>query len=145
APDGYRDFIGFEVAKPLLQKSFQHTYGLDLDDIFGTLDLAIGTYRRTVSGLIPKMTQVAWEMKKDEMIKSRLGVTRQHFLYTLSRADYEKNWVTQYQTTGIRSRVLAVFIRILPKIGPLSGLSFRTPTPEAEKLFMDSFNVTVDR
>ena len=61
----YRDFVGFEVSKPLLERSFQHTYGLDLNDVFATLDLAIGTYRKTVSGQIPKMTQVAWEMKKD--------------------------------------------------------------------------------
>lgn len=30
APDSYRDFIGFEVALPLLERAFQETYGLDL-------------------------------------------------------------------------------------------------------------------
>jgi hypothetical protein len=145
APDAYRDFIGFEVTKPLLQLSFQHTYGLDLDEVFGTLDLAVGTYRRTVSSLIPKMTQVAWEMKQDEIEKSQPGITRQKFLYNLSRADYEKDWGTQYQAPGFGTRTLAAFIRILPKVGPLRVLTFRTPTPEAEKLFMESFNATIDR
>jgi hypothetical protein len=145
APDTYRDFIGFEVSKPLLQKAFQHTYGLDLDDVFGTLDLAIGTYRKTVSGLIPKMTQVAWEMNKDDIQKSQPGMTRDKFLFNVSRADYEKKWGTQYQMPGFGSQVLAVVIRVLPKVGPLRALSFRMPTPQAEKLFMDSFNTTVDR
>jgi hypothetical protein len=145
APDAYRDFIGFEIAKPLLQLSFQHTYGLDLDEVFGTLDLAVGTYRRTVSNLIPKMTQVAWEMKQDEIQKSQPGVTRQKFLYNLSRADYEKDWGTQYEAPGLGTRTLAAFIGILPKVGPLRVLTFRTPTPEAEKLFMESFNATIDR
>ena len=36
-------------------------------------------------------------------------------------------------------------IRILPKIGPLRILTFRTPTPAAQKLFENSFNATVDR
>jgi hypothetical protein len=145
APDAYRDFIGFEVAKPLLQRSFQHTYGLDLDDVFGTLDLAIGTYRRTVSSLIPKITQVAWDMKQDDIQKSQPGITREKFLYNLSRADYEKNWGTQYEAPGFGTRTLATFIQILPKVGPLRVLTFRTPTPEAEKLFMESFNSTVER
>jgi hypothetical protein len=145
APDAYRDFIGFEVAKPLLQLSFQHTYGLDLDDVFGTLDLAVGTYRRTVSSLIPKMTQVAWEMKQDEIQKSQPGITRQKFLYNLSRADYEKDWGARYQAPGFGTRTLAAFTRILPKVGPLRVLASRIPTPEAEKLFMESLNATLDR
>jgi len=145
APDAYRDFIGFEVSKPLLQRSFQHTYGLDLNDVFATLDLAIGTYRKTVSGLIPKMTQVAWEMKKDEIEKSQPGMTRTRFLYNISRAEYEKQWGTQYRTPGFGSRVLAIVVRVLPKVGPLRALSFRMPTPQAEKLFMDSFNLTIER
>src|SRR5215510_503451 len=74
--DAYHDFIGFEVSKPLLERSFQETYGLELKDVFGALDLAIGTYRRTVSDLIPKMTQVAWELKADQIQKDAPGITR---------------------------------------------------------------------
>ena len=143
--DAYHDFIGFEVSKPLLERAFQQTYGLELKDVFGALDLSVGTYRRTVSDLIPKMTRVAWESKKDEIAKSQAGMTREKFLYNLSRADYEKAWGKEYNRPGITSRVLAFFIRIVPKIGPLRSFSFRTPTPEAEKLFMASFNATLDR
>src|SRR5262249_51906766 len=131
--------------KPLLERSFQQTYGLELKDVFGALDLAIGTYRRTVSGLIPKMTQLAWQTKKDDIEKSQAGITRDKFLYNLSLADFEKNWGTEYKHPGIGSRVFAFVIRVLPKIGPLRSLSFRTPTPETEKLFMASFNATLER
>jgi hypothetical protein len=113
--------------------------------VFATLDLAIGTYRKTVSGLIPKMTQVAWEMKKGDIEKSQPGMTRARFLYNVSRADYEKQWGTQYRTPGFDARVLAIVVRVLPKVGPLRALAFKMPTPQAEKLFMDSFNVTVER
>jgi hypothetical protein len=40
---------------------------------------------------------------------------------------------------------LTFFFRILPASGPFSALKIRTPTPEVEKLFMASFNATVDR
>src|SRR5262249_7113656 len=88
--DGYHELIGFEVSKPILERAFQKTYGLELDDVFGALGLAIGTYRKTVSGLIPEMTKVAWQFKKDEISKSQPGMTREKFLYNLSRQDYEK-------------------------------------------------------
>jgi hypothetical protein len=143
--DTYHDFIGFEVSKPLLERAFQQTYGLELKDVFGALDLAVGTYRKTVSDLIPKMTRVAWEAKKDEIEKSQAGMTREKFFYNLSRADYEKDWGKDYKRPGISSRILAFVIRILPKIGPLRSFSFRTPTPEMEKIFMASFNETLER
>jgi hypothetical protein len=143
--DAYRDFIGFEVSKPVLEAAFRDTYGLSLDDVFTALDLGMGTYRRTVSGIIPKMTQVAWEMKKDEIEKNNPGITREKFLYNLSKADYEKAWGSRYSEPGFGSKVLAFIIRIVPKIGPFRALSFRTPTPESEKLFTDSFNQTVER
>jgi hypothetical protein len=145
APDAYRDFIGFEVSRPVLEAAFRDTYGLELSDVFGTLDLAIGTYRRTVSGVIPKMTQVAWDIKKDEIQKDLPGMTRKKFLYNLSKAEYKKTWGDKYEKPGFGSWVLAWVIRILPKIGPLRALQFRTPTPEAEKLFEEGFNATVER
>src|SRR5215813_4636724 len=91
ASDAYHDFIGFKVSKDVLERAFLKTYGLQVKDVFKNLDLAIGTYRRTVSGLIPEMTKVAWELKKDEIQKDTPGITHQKFLYNLSRADYEKS------------------------------------------------------
>ena len=35
--------------------------------------------------------------------------------------------------------------RLIPKIGPLKTLAFRTPTPETEKLFEANFNASLDR
>jgi len=145
ASDAYRDFIGFEVSRPLLETAFHETYGLRLGDVSSTLSLAVGTYRKTVSGIIPKTTQIAWQIKKDEIEKSVPGITRDKFLYNLSNTDYQKAWGSEYREPGFGSRVLAFVIRVIPKIGPFRALQFRTPTPEAEKLFMESFNATVDR
>jgi len=145
ASDAYHDFIGFEVSKPLLERVFQQTYGLELNDVFDALDLSIGTYRKTVSDLIPKVTRIAWVIKKDEIAKSQPAMTREKFLYNLSRAEYDKTWGSDYKLPGVGSKLLAFAIRIVPKIGPFRALSFRTPTPETEKLFMDGFNLTLER
>jgi hypothetical protein len=144
APDQYRAFIGFEVAKPLLERAFRDTYGLEMKEVFGNEDLAFGSFRYSVSNIIPGMTRVAWQLKKDTFIKEIPGVTKKKFLFNLSRSSYEKKWGRQYHRPGIGTRLLAWVFEMIPKAGPFKSLAFRAPTPEVEKMFMASFNATVD-
>jgi Zinc dependent phospholipase C len=143
APDSYHDYIGFEVAQPLLERAFQETYSIELKSIFSDYDLAIATYRHSVSSLIPEATKVAWDLKKDEIQKTTPGITEQKFLFHLSRASYAKKWKEKYREPGFGTKVLAFLIRVVPKVGPFRVLSFRTPTPETEKMFEASFNDTI--
>jgi hypothetical protein len=145
APDSYHDFIGFEVALPLLERAFQETYGLELSSVLQDEDRVINTYRHDVSSLIPRATRIAWKLKEDQIKKDLPGITRPKFLYNLSRASYEKQWGKGYSKPGPGDAFLSFLYRILPKIGPLKILTFRTPTPQTEKLFEESFNVTLDR
>jgi hypothetical protein len=144
APEAYHDFIGFKVSKELLERAFVETYGLELKDVFASLDLALGTFRHSVSAVIPEMTKVAWDLKGDELIKSHPGLTRKQFEYNLSRASYKKEWDDEYEKPGIGARILSFFFRLIPKVGPLKSLSFKPPTAETEKLFQESFNRTMD-
>jgi hypothetical protein len=145
APDSYHAFVGFEVSMPLLERAFRDTYGLELRSIISNEEKAANSYRHSVNGLIPKATRVAWNLKQDEIQKDIPGITRKKFLYNLSRTSYEKEWGKDYQRPTAGDKFLAFVIRILPKIGPLRILTFRTPTPEAQKLFENSFNNTVDQ
>jgi Zinc dependent phospholipase C len=144
APDQYRKFIGFQVSKPLLERAFEDTYGLKTKDVFGNLDLALGSFRYSVGSIIPGMTKVAWQLKKDTVIKEIPGITKKKFLYNLSRSSYEKEWGMQYKRPGFGTRLLSWLLRVVPKTGPFKSLAFRAPTPEVEKMFMASFNATVD-
>jgi hypothetical protein len=145
APDSYHAFVGFEVSMPLLERAFRDMYGLELRSIISNEEKAANSYRHSVNGLIPKATRVAWNLKQDEIQKDIPGITRKKFLYNLSRTSYEKEWGKDYQRPTAGDKFLAFVIRILPKIGPLRILTFRTPTPEAQKLFENSFNTTVDQ
>ena len=145
APDGYKGFIGFEVSKPVLERAFEETYGMKVEQVFANFDLAVGSYRRTVSSILPAMTRVAWQIKKQEIRKDAPGITRKKFLYNLSRSSYEKNWGTTYPQPGRRSQVLAFLFRIVPRVGPFKALAFKRLTPATEKIFMASFNASIDR
>jgi hypothetical protein len=145
APDSYHDFIGFQVAAPLLEEAFRETYGLDLKSVLTNEDKVLGSYRRDVSKLIPRATRVAWTLKKNEIRKDVPGMTRKKYLYNLSRSSYEHQWGKDYQPPTFWDHVLAFLYRILPKFGPLRVLQLKTPTPETERMFEASFNATMDR
>jgi hypothetical protein len=144
APQAYHNFIGFEVSKPVLERAFRDTYSLQLEDVFTDTDLALGTYRRTVSSVIPEMTRVAWRVKKDDLQKADPGITRRKFIYNLSRASYHKEWNRNYQKTGAGTFFLSIFFRIVPKIGPFKAAGFKIPTRQTEGLFEQSFDRTLD-
>ena len=145
APDRYRDFIGFKVSRRVLERAFEDTYGIEMKDVFANLTLALGSYRRSISSIVPGMTRVAWSLKQDQIKKEIPGITRKKFLYNLSRASYEKEWGTEYHKPGFRTKLVTFLVRNVPKIGPFKALKVRMPTPAVEKLFMASFNATVDR
>jgi hypothetical protein len=145
ASKAYHDFIGFAVSKELLDRAFQDTYGLKLKDMFGTLDLALGTYRFSVSTMIPDMTRAAWELKKDEIVKDQPGVSRQQFQYNIKRASFTKEWGPMYKSPGFFTRLFAFMTRVLPKVGPLRALAYKLPTPKTEKMFEDSYDAAVTR
>ena len=42
APAAYKSFIGFQAAKPVLERAFEDTYGMKIEKVFLSLDLAIG-------------------------------------------------------------------------------------------------------
>ncbi len=145
ASDQYRAFIGFKVSKPVLERAVMDTYGLEMKDLFGSLDLALGTFRYTTSSVIPQMTKLAWELRSQTILKETPGITKRKFLFNLSKSSYQKDWGSQYRHPGIRGRVLSALLRIMPKSGPFKGLAFQAPTPEVEVMFMKSFNATIDQ
>src|SRR5881394_2093527 len=145
APDGYHDFIGFEVARRVLDQAFLETYGLELKSVLANEEKALNSYRRDVSKLIPKATRIAWHLKKDEIKDDIPDATKKRFLYNLSRSNYEREWGKDYRKPSPGERFLAFVSKLIPKWGPLKVLQFRTPTPVTEHMFEASFNATLSR
>src|SRR5467141_396849 len=145
ASQQYHDFIGFQVSKPLLERTLPIVYGLELKDALSHEDLAVGSYRFAVSRMIPQMTQIALRTHKQDMMKETPNFAKKKFLYRLSRSDYEKEWGKDYKKDGFKTRLFAILLRYMPKIGPFKALAFNNPTPQTEDLYFKSINTTVDQ
>jgi len=145
ASDQYHDFIGFQVSKPLLERVFPAVYGLELKDVLSHEDLAVGSYRFSVSRLIPQMTQVALRTHKKDLMRETPNFTKKKFLYRLSRSEYEKEWGKDYVKADFGTRVWAILLRYMPKVGPFKALAFNNPNAQTEDLYFKSINTTVDQ
>ena len=142
--DQYHDRIGFQVSRPLLERAFLETYGLRLNEVLLDVDLAIGTFRRAISQVLPEMTRAALTAYHPEEVKDTPNLNKKKFMYNLSRAQYEKEWGKDYRQPTFLTRVLGFILRWVPKIGALKALAFKIPTPAMEDLYFKSMNQTVE-
>ena len=141
ASQTYHDFIGFNVAKPVLERAFLITYGENLDSVFhGKLDLNIATFRWSVRSLLPGLTRTAWALKKQAIMKEHPGMTSRQFHAKIRRREYYQTYGREREKPNLRTRITAFLLSIAPKIGPLRALKFEPPGPEGERLFIKAFD-----
>jgi hypothetical protein len=139
----YHDFIGFKVSRELLERAFAQTYGLEMKEIVFNVDLALGSYRFAVRNLIPLASRAAWRANRHELRKVNRRIRRRDYVYKQSKAKYEQEYGTNYERPGFGARIIAGVITVLPKVGKLKSLKFIAPSPEAQKVFRESFHETV--
>jgi hypothetical protein len=142
--DRYHDFIGFEVSQPLLERAFLDTYDMPLTAVISDEDLAIGTFRRAISTVIPEMTRVALIARRKEIVAETPNFHARQFRYYLSRTSYQKEWGKGYRKPGFGTRVLAFFLKLVPKVGPFRALDFKIPTQQTEDLYIASMDRTIE-
>ena len=142
--DRYHDFVGFEISKPVLERAFQDTYGIPLSQVIPNEDLAIGTFRRAISRILPEMTRVALLARKKELVAETPNFNSRKFRYYLSRTNYQREWGKGYRRPGFGTRVLAFFLRFVPKVGPFKALDFKIPSQKTEDLYIASVNLTIE-
>lgn len=143
ASQDYHNFIGFQVARPLLERAFLKTYGQDINVVFGDLDLTLATFRWSIKSFLPTITHIAWVIKKRDIRKLNPSANSHNFHYKMGKKQYYAEFGAKRQKPGLKAQVLSFIIRVLPKIGPLKVLRFKDVGPEGEKLFVRSFDTVL--
>jgi hypothetical protein len=87
--------------------------------------LAIGTFRRSISKIIPEMTRVALLSRRKEIVRDTPNFNEKEFLYHLSRAKYQKEWGNGYRQPGVGARILAFFLKNRPQGRPFQSPRFQ--------------------
>lgn len=145
APPAYMESIGFRVPSLLVQRAFMDTYGFDVRAILGKARPALRSYRSSVRHFIPRFAEAEVVLHGREFLPDAVGPDYQLFSSRLEQAVYERHWSKRYENPGFVPHLLAILIRILPKIGPISDLAIKIPDKRTEDWYIRSVNHAVDR
>jgi hypothetical protein len=140
----FSEMIAFAVPTALLERAFKRTYGLELKDLFPEHDLArtIRVYQRVLSDLYPRLTQIAWKLKRREILALHPQLAEKDFEYPRSMPKEARAAAgRQSEEPKFVDKGLTLLVRVPFKLGLLKSLDFDVPTPETEKLFVKSIQV----
>ena len=140
APPAYMRFIGFRVPRGLLKRAFVATYGIEVRELVGKTRPAMKSYRSSVRTLIPIFSNAEIVLHGKQFAPDADSAEYQQFVKQLRQADYERHWVYTYRNPGIGSHLLAIVIKIIPKIGPVSYLAIKIPNAQTEAWYIESVN-----
>jgi Zinc dependent phospholipase C len=143
APRAYRKRIGFRVARQLLYRTFEETYGLHARGILGPARSAVRTYRWAVTSLLPAFLSAQLVRLRADLPVENADEPQIEFLRTISRSEYATTPGLSYAEPGIRAHLLAFVVLIIPKVGRLKVLDTESPSAETEDLFLKSANHAV--
>lgn len=144
APLNYLNHIGFAVPVPLLTRAFYDTYGLDLAKVVGVQRPTLTYYRYAVRSFLPRVAYAETLLHHHSLIQDvpspQLDQLNQQ-VAALAAAD---NWAKYKVQFGFGTHLLAGLLYILPKVGPLNGLSIRGPNRIGEQNYINSVVKTED-
>ena len=144
APQAYRDFIGFKMAREVLERAFYKTYGLQLKHTFVYLPLAERVFRLSVKAVMPQITKIGWQWVDKEALENQGSAADRKVAHLLRRSSFNELFRRKVDDEpGVSAQLMAAIFRFVPKIGVLEPLKFEIPTPAAESLFATSFEAAL--
>ncbi len=143
APGAYLRAVGLRVAGRLLAQAFEETYSLPLREVVGPRRPAIRSYRTSVRSFLPRFAYAETVIHRNDFPPDVGNDSLLTYLDHIERADFQTEWNRYRRTAGIKTKLLALLIRILPKIGALSDLAIKIPTEDTQDLYVKSVNRTI--
>jgi hypothetical protein len=144
-PDLFRHALAFQVSKPVLERAFRETYGLRLDDLFASTEVAIVTYRWAFRDLVHEATAIAWQLYRADIERLDPEATAERFVANISRADFEEQFGRSFREPGYLPGVFAFLVKLVPDVGPFERLPYKPLPPDARERFAGALERAVHR
>ena len=145
APHPYRDYIGFRVSRPVLERAFYETYGLTVRSILGPPRVAMDTYRTGVRRFIPLFARATIVNVRGHLPSDPPDPFLDRLRASISQTDYAKYWSQYHHKPTLEDHLLGIVIHLIPKIGILRILAIKPPSSATENLFVKSLDDALAR
>ena len=144
APAGYLRSVGFKVPRRLLEQAFFDTYGLSLRSVLGRPRPAIESYRSSNWNFLQTIARADVLIYRKSFPPEEDTPAFHQFSTRQSQAEMDNEWGRFKRKPGFGVHVIAILLRILPKVGPVSNAAIRGPSAETNRWYIESVNRSVD-
>jgi hypothetical protein len=90
--------------------------------------------------MFPTITKMAWARNKKDIQTAHPEMTRRKYAYRVHLESYDGEFGYEDDKPGFLLTALSHAMRVLPKVGPLRKYKISLPGPDAEALFVKSFD-----
>jgi len=146
APAAYLRHVGFRVPHGLLERAFYATYGLPLHKVVGDESRSIATYSWSVRQFLPRISYAEVLLHRKSFPPDEDLPGFQTFAARLKDAAVRNRWEAyRKHKPSFQTRMVALLIMILPRVGVLSDLAIRGPSRDSEEKYVEAVNAAIDR
>lgn len=138
--DARHKFVAFKISEEVLERAFKKTYGIELSDIFGSMTIAVETFRFFVKQLMPELTKDAWRARNSSILKLNPKAEEKSYTSKMDRKKYKE----EFGRPGLKSIFFSALIAVIPKLGPTKGLKYKEPDERVDKIFEKCFDAIID-
>ena len=145
APPAYLEFIGFKAPRKFLAQAFIDTYGFDIHEVLGEARPALRSYTTSARRFLPAFAEAEVVLHRHQFLPPPDDEAYRIFAERVARTNYDRRWKHTYRGPGFKAHILALFVFIVPKVGPAADLAIKIPNHDTEELYLaQSVNHTVD-
>ncbi len=144
-PGLFEHAVGFAVEKPLLERAFRETYGLEIGDLFTSFDTALVTYRWAFRGVVDEATGIAWQLYRADIDSFEPNATQKDWLRAPTPDDFRKQFGEAFLEPGYFARFVAWLGNLVPNVGPFKRLPYKPLPPEVQNVYREAFHEACDR
>jgi hypothetical protein len=139
APLGYLRHIGIRVPTHQLALAFFETYGVTDDFAAGERHkFNLKEYQSATRMFIPRVAYAVTLMRRGREVAEPDTADAKEIEKESAEAATLYNWAAYRKKAGFETHFIAAVLWVLPKVGPLSMVAVKGPSPAAEADYMHS-------
>ena len=138
APLTYLRSIGMNVPVRQLALAFYQTYGITGNFTGVGPKVNVRAYRMSTRTLIPRVAYALTQIHRSQEPVEPSTPEAKEIEQEAAAVSATNNWDAYRKKAGFETYMIAFFIRIMPKVGPLAMAGIKGPTPTAEADYMHS-------
>ncbi len=140
--EDFHEAIGIRVSRPVLERAFRRTYGLDLAQVLPHVAAGLASFRFVAAELLPAAVRAS-EYLPPGQLRQLPAADRQRYYERINTGHFRRRGGPRPDHLSWGMRVLVCLRPTLPRLGVAPLLAFRPLPPAAEATMQASYTAAL--